>query len=367
MVELYEKFYIFTASYTNPIYQKMFLKELERAEKKALSMPDSWVGGLVRKSMLSAIRIYRKWYDFLVDGYDPRQAIDDIFGKGTWKTAIEYVKEYWKLEAELNEKFGYMVSRFTTNQTPGCEQKSREMAQKIVELGREWMKEKGMMPEGFEFSVEFLPVRLGPRSWWDPRQKKFMFALGRFACTVPELPESSIPCFTFFHEMAHAIHQHNSEKMPEEAQFSHEIGYSLPHKVHIEGFAMFMEELGLEFMKQFRDELGISDDMIEYRKKGRDYMIYNQGIGIVLAVAKEMESIEGVRPADFIMEIFGNRSLSRKVSSVNLNTLDILAPDFSYAPGLVLMEKLSSKFSPTALSTGVWTWEVLPEAAEFFS
>jgi hypothetical protein len=353
--------------------------------------PDGKFDELVLRNIESNLRLNDVVIDYLVNptcSLSVREFIDTAAGEGTFDYLEDKVKsapwkERWENLEKTQERSFRKVSPFTEEAQQAAKEWKHRIEEDIISYG----KKEGYLPEDFQMSVLLLPPKEGSEySSWNSQTN--VFSLGSYTFEflhdggkVVALPTKAYNIA--FHEVfGHGGHQIFSKQLPLSLRFTEEVGAITPTKSITEGVAINRERQGYKFLRKRLNEIGLTEDDVnlleeEDMLEGQtrlEYMYY--------ALLKDRELKEkGFDSYEHLLGLTQNPVIARKVKHDFKAGFEDIWGSFGHTFGPLhyqaMLDQIKDELeeNPTgeelrrlhqATSTGVWSWEIYPEAVKYF-
>ena len=374
--------------YGRQIYKEQLGKLLTDANKLR---PESEFDELVLKNIMSNLGINDVFIGFLTDPDFPltvEKFIDHVAGEGAW----EYLEQTVRSPPdELRWKYGEQNQQRSFNSVVSYSDEAKQAAtawkSKIKEDILRHGKAKGYLPEDFDITLVLITEGGGGAySSYNPTTKTFTLSAIGFEYLNRDGKIVAIPGAPYtvaFHEIfGHAAHHVRSENLPKSLRFTSEVGYITPTKPVTEGLAIVREEGAYEFLRENADRLGLTKQDIELTRIANDLNNRDRAALMYFALLKDKElKEEGFDSYKHILELTKNPVIAADFKHDFKSKFSDASRMFGHAFGKFhyarmeeavkrefgeeFLQKEKEKLNRAA-TTGVWSWEVYPEAVCYF-
>lgn len=333
---------------------------------------------LIKRDMEYNLKATDEYADFIRkdSSLGVEEMFDLVYGEGSFERLRRESKKFdERAQYETNE----LLDRIIGESSWTIENEIKEMIYDISGMVEEWSKERGYMPEDFDFETSPIPQGVNQRAGWQGEINKMNIPIEYFD-VIRGLDgegfgkgeykvDATRTIFAIFHELVgHGVHQYNSKNL-DYPNFAENPRYRPASLGHCEGVSQHREELARDFIFEKRDELPVLD----IGMKLRDAQDENQDRRLLYSrFVAEMESRDEISEEEAeakVGEIYSPEVADRVLNHARNKTslLDAFG-ESSYIAGLKLMEDVDADNQSTkALTTGQWTPEVFPDAVEYFS
>ncbi len=360
------------------------LKEAERIE------PSSEFDMLISRNILSNLVLNDLVIDYFTDpnfSLSVEAFFTIIAGKGAWEYLEQKVRNpldelEWKYNEGIQKRASLRISQFTDEAKEAAKLHLPNIKKVVLEYG----KVKGYLPEDFDINTLFIPPKEGQEnSSWQSATHTLNLASYCFEFLNLNSRIVAKPGYAYvvaFHEIiGHAANDVSSRCLPNSIRFE-ETNSITPTKPIVEGIANYGEEEGFKFLRENKDELGITEEEIELIEFNAALGHYSLCQSMYCALIKDKE----LRDKDFdgykhILELTNSPITARNFKLhfdqgfVNKwRTFGHTLGKFHYQRmvdrvkqkfGQDYLEKNKKDFHEATLK-GVWSWVVYPEAVCYF-
>jgi len=391
-VEFYKLIQGYFGGLSNLYGKERYKEELDGIlDKSNEIIPETEFDDLVLRNIQSNLRLNDLTLDYLTNPSFELSVIDffdKIAGNGVYGLLEERVKsppweKKWKYAERTRERNCTRVNRFTEEAQTAAKSWIPRIKEDILNYG----KEEGLLPENFDMTLLLLPPK--ERSEWSSWSSVTrIFNLGSYGFDFFHRGKEgvvAIPTKAYgaaFHEvLGHGAHQIHSADMPLSTRFTEQIVGITPTKSITEGVAINSENRAYEFLRNRLDNLGITEEDAallqiddELQEQSRyEYMYY--------ALLKDRELREkGFNAYEHLLNLTQNPVIARQFKenfkegfeSMWEQTGHTLGPLHYGKMEKTVREKFGKdypererkRFNAAAL-TGVWSWEVYPDAVAY--
>jgi len=390
--EFYKLSHRYLKSLVNLYGRDVYKAELSDILKSADNItPETEFDELVLRNVQSNLKLNDLTLDYLADpnfSLSVREFFDKIAGEGSYSFLEERVKsppweQRWKNAERKQERDYTRVNSFTEEAQTAAKVWIPRIKEDILTYG----KAEDLLPQDFDMTLLLLPPKEGAEwSSWNSATR--VFSLGSYGFDffhrdgegIVALPTSSYNIA--FHEvLGHGAHQIHSRDMPLSTRFTEEVGGITPTKSITEGVAITSEKRGYEFLRDRLDYLGITEEDVDILQIDNELIDQSRLEMMYYALVKDRElKEEGFDGYEHLLNLTQNPVIARgfkenfKVSFGDMwgQVGHILGPSH-YGKmedrirakfGVEYLEKERRKVNTAAL-TGVWSWEVYPDAVTY--
>ena len=353
--------------------------------------PETEFDSLVLRNIQSNLKLNDLTLDYLTNPHFELSVMDffdKIAGKGVYRFLEERVKsppweKRWTSSERTRERDYARVSPFTEEAQTAAKLWIPRIKEDILNYG----KAGGLLPQKFDITILLLPPKERSEwSSWNPVTR--VFNLGSYGFDFFHREKEGVVAIptkaygTAFHEvLGHGAHQIHSEDMPLSLRFTQQVGGITPTKSITEGVAINSEKKAYEFLRNRLNDLGISgEDVVllqidnELQEQSRfEYMYYS--------LLKDRELREkGFDAYEHLLDLTQNPVIARQFKENFKGGFEDMWEQIGHTLGPIhygRMEKTvremfgkyypereRKKFNAAAL-TGVWSWEVYPDAVSY--
>lgn len=353
--------------------------------------PESDFDALIIKNARSNLRIQERVFDFLTDpsyALSVEEFYDSIAGKGAYQHLEDRVRDgMWKLQWEQSEKRKEIEVMSIDLNMEEAKEAAKIWIPAIKEEVLEYGKKEGYLPPEFDMQVFLLPPPSGlNKSYWNSANKTLALGICGFDIIASGNGVRAIPIKAYrtaFHEIiGHASHQVHSEGLPLSVRFTEDIGNIAATKSVTEGVAKHREKEAFNFLSNNLGKFKIGQDDLDFQKNERELQMQGlcermygcllrekslreKGFDVYQHVLKVTESPEQAKEySDYKEEFYyeGYWMLGHVLGWRHYARMEEIVRN---EMGYDYIEKNKDKFNKAA-ATGVWSWEVYPEAVIYF-
>ncbi len=310
------------------------------------------------------------------------QEMTDLFcGDGTYE-ALKAAVEEGEWEEQYRQREHY-EDRSRKSATVDSDLWATLMAEteRVEDIVVEYSQQEELMPDDFEyhttpFEKSETTVRGGGRAHWNSEHRELRVnpqSLHPVRDGDTIIVDPTLLVNTLFHELnGHGVHQYRSEQ--DEYPGFPGTGDRPASIAHKEGIAQFQEQHVGQFLEEYRDELmdtknglavQITDELCDVRRLRTQITPQAHDVYKQLVVEEDYRG-EIDSAADKLAQYYPRRH-AEKVANRGIGDMFETLKEAGYAGGTVLMDKVDAEDrSPDALTRGVWTPQVLPDAVDYF-
>ncbi len=374
--------------YGREVYKRELADVLYEADQIT---PESTFDDLILKNIQSNLRLNDLTLDYLSDpnfSLDVQSFFDKIAGDGAFQLLEDKVrsppwKNRWEMSEKTQERDYTRVSPFTEEAQKAAKAWVPQIKEDILKYG----KSEGLLPEDFKMNILLLPPKDGSESSnWNSVTKLFSLGSYGFDFFHKNAEVVAIPTRAYnvaFHEvLGHGAHQINSQNMPFSCKFTEEVGAMTPTKSITEGVAMNAEKECYKFLRDRMNNLRITEEDINLLQEGMELENQTMNEYMYYALLKDKE----LKEKDFdgykhLLNLTKNPVMARAFKENFKGTFEDLWKHTGHTLGPLHYEKMRQKVENTfgkeyldnnrkkfhkATLTGVWSWEIYPDAVTYF-
>lgn len=374
--------------YARDIYNfeaSQILRKLEQIK------PGSELDELIIKNTESNIRINNLVYDFITNP-NFSLTIEDFLNKIAGPESFEYIQERmksppwkkrWKHTEITQERDLSSVNRFTDEAKEAAKIWIPKIKDDVITYG----KQEGYLPEDFDMNIFLIPPKDGIEiSNWNSFNNTLNLGFYGFRFLNKDGKVIAVPTNAYetaFHEvLGHASHQYFSRDLPASVKFTEEIGTITATKPITEGVALNRQKISHLYLRKRLDDLKLPIDDISALESEIELYHQNNAERIYCAMLNERASKD--KEFDIykhLLDLTNNHIVANSVKNsfkdrfVNIwgalghtfgplrykDMEDIIKQRF----GREYFDREHKKINQ-ATATGVWSWEVYPDAVSYF-
>ena len=386
------EFYKLNARYFNSLInkfgRKVFKKEVKQLNSQADSIkPTAEFDQLILRNIKSNLRIQETVIDYFTDPkfhLTPPKFIDAIAGRGSWMMLEKrFINSPWEMRWHHTEQSLERGQLLANEKTDEAQKLAKKWIPQIKKDILSYGIDQSYLPADFDFQLYLLPPKDdGQYSRWNSKAK--VFELGNYGFDFFHTDKSiivmpTIAYRTSFHEIiGHAAHQSNSANMPCSVSFSEEIASLTGVKTTVEGVSDHASKQSWDYIRQNLSRLKIRQEEYDFQFNLEEILTANQYEYLFLSLLKDRETREkGFKGYKYIQQITKNPMLARyfkhDFDSEFYDEWGSFGHTFGPDHFALMVNKLTRKFGRKYLEqnhnrfnrahlTGVWSWEVYPEA-----
>ena len=390
------EFYKLNARYMGSIAnlhgKQVYKTEFSRLMKEAEAIqPESEFDALLLRNIKSNLKLSDVTIDFLTNSdfsLPVKDFIELIAGEGAWAYLEEKMRnplweKQWNYSEKTQERSYSQVSSFIEE----AQTAARACLPKIKEDMLNYGKSEGYLPADFDMNILLLPPNNGAQySSWNSKAKIFNMGSYCFEFFIKNRGVIAVPTQAYntaFHEiLGHGAHQIFSEKLPYSVRFTEEIGTITPTKSITEGVAINNEKESFAFLRKNLKNMNLTEDDIQLLEDSdalAQESIYN---AMYCALIKDRELREkGFDGYEHILKLTKNPIIARGFKYDFKQDFRDNWRHFGHTFGPMhykrMLERVKQEFGEEYLTkekkrfneatlSGVWSWEVYPDAVIYF-
>jgi len=393
LMKLNDLFFQFTrmyADYANSIYNpfafKLVIEELKKIKEFANNLkPEQEFDKLFLRHIMcgiSAQEIFADYFSNPETKYSIKDVITALHGPGTLELVEENIKRMpFRKQWERIQLLNFLRPRFVRNDTPEARGMIEKMIPKfkknILKLGVE----NGFIPKKYDFELVLLPPYGEERSNFRAELNRLELSSKSFLCIRDPSKYRIQPALAYLeasHELlGHGGHMQFSLQFPTTLHLGSFSVYHMANKCVTEGVAMDREKWGMDYIKDNKEKLELSD--AELKSVILNNEVRNAELAIYphYAILKERERKEkGFDMQQYLKEngfpyFFWKDTRWQPVINIVQAMFEL-----AYIAGDELVKKvreriekefgveyvaLNQAFINEALASGCWAWEVYPD------
>lgn len=375
--------------YGKKVYKTELSNILGQADKIT---PETEFDDLVLRNIQSNLKLNNLTLDYLTDpnfALSVRNFFNKIAGKGSFEILEERVKsppweQRWKNAERTQERDYTRVSPFTEEAQTATKAWIPRIKKDILNYG----KAEGLLPQDFDMTLLLLPPKEG-EEWSNWNSATRVFSLGSYGFDffhrngkgVVAIPTKAYN--VAFHEvLGHGTHQIHSRDMPLSTRFTEEVGGITPTKSITEGVAIKSEKRGYEFLRDRLDNLGITKEDVDILQTDNKLIDQARLEHMYYALTKDRELKEkGFDGYKHLLKLTQNLVIARGFKEDFKGSFGDMWRQIGHTLGPLHYRKMEDtirtkfgeeylererKKANAATLTGVWSWEVYPDAVTYF-
>ncbi|MAH03751.1 hypothetical protein CMI39_03115 [Candidatus Pacearchaeota archaeon] len=353
--------------------------------------PETEFDELVLRNIQSNLQLNNLTLDYFTDpnfSLSVREFFDKITGKGSYEFLEERVKsppweKRWKNVERTQERNYTKVSPFTEEAQTIAKTWIPRIKEDILTYG----KAKNLLPKDFDMTLLLLPPKEGSE-WSNWNSITRVFSLGSYGFDFFHRDKEgiiAIPTDAYrvaFHEvLGHGAHQIHSRDMPLSTRFTEEVGGITPTKSITEGVAISSEKRAYEFLRNRLEDLGITKEDVDILQVDNELIDQTRLEMMYYSLIKDRELKEkGFDGYEHLLNLTKNPVIARAFKEDFKGSFEDLWGQIGHTLGPLHYQKMKDtierkfgeeylkkekkKFN-TATLTGVWSWEVYPDAVSY--
>lgn len=386
----YELVYRYFSSWPNP-YRRQVCRErsAELLGQADRIKPETEFDELVLRNIYSNVALTDLSISYFTDPDFPlsvREFFDRIGGEGAWdylETRVQSVpwERKWNLSEEGREKDRTRIEPFADEAREAIQRQLPQIERDVIEYGQS----TGYLPSDFNMKIELTSPEDLEYDYWKPKERVFGLALRDFHCSRENGEVTVDPAAAYlaaFHEvLGHAAHQVHSERMPISLRMAREIGIIPSVRPVTEGVALQMEKECYNFLEGKVGELSFTRKDVAYLEQRAELRHQRVCETVCYSLVRERELNE----RDFdgykhVLALTQNRLVARRFECGYYGDLVGSWMQVGVALGPMhyqrMQDMVKRELGEKALDqneaafgrasrTGVWSWEVYPDAVVY--
>lgn len=390
--KFYKLSYRYLQNLVNLHGKDVYKAELSNILRKADGItPETEFDTLVLRNIQSNLKLNDLTLDYFTNpnlSLTVRKFFDKIAGNGSYEHLEERVKsppwkQRWKNSERTQERDYTRINAFTEEAQTAAKAWIPKIKKDILMYG----KVEDLLPQDFDLTLLLLPPKEGSE-WSNWNSATRVFNLGSYGFDFFHKDGKGIitkPTRAYniaFHEvLGHGAHQIHSRDMPLSTRFTEEIAGITPTKSITEGVAINSEKKGYEFLRNRLDDLGITEEDVDILQTEDELINQSRLEMMYCSLIKDRELKEkGFDSYEHLLKLTQNPTIAKefkenfkgsfydvwKQSGHTLGPLHYKKMEDGIRAkfGKKYLESERKKVNAAAL-TGVWSWEVYPDAVSY--